>query len=122
METVSFELKKPRGISCSLYGRHAARKNPDGMWRYPSSKDVLKAVGLKTIDYYIGVQRETITRFIVDQPLFALCKVGERMRGSTHRMFWWEQPLSLDDVGPRRRRQSFAGLVICMVGLLYGSP
>jgi hypothetical protein len=30
-------------------------KNPDEMWKYPSSKDVLKAVGLKTIDHYIGV-------------------------------------------------------------------
>jgi hypothetical protein len=30
-------------------------KNPDGTWKYPSSKDVLKAVGLKMIDHYIGV-------------------------------------------------------------------
>jgi hypothetical protein len=29
--------------------------NPDGMWTYPSSKDVLKAVGLRTIDHYTGV-------------------------------------------------------------------
>ncbi len=75
-------------------------KNPDGTWKYPSSKDVLKAVGLKTVDHYIGVRRETIARFIVDRPLFALCRDGGRKRGSTRRTFWWEQPLSLDDAGP----------------------
>ncbi len=41
-------------------------KNPDGTWTYPSSRDVLKAVGLQTIGHYIGVRRETIARFIVD--------------------------------------------------------
>ncbi len=70
------------------------------MWKYSSSKDVLKAVGLKTIDHYIGVCRETIARFIVDRPLFALCWDGGRRKGSTRRTFWWEQPLSLDDAGP----------------------
>ncbi len=75
-------------------------RDPDGMWMYPSSKDVLKAVELKTIDHYIGVCRGTIARFIIDKPLFALCRDGGRKRGSTRRTFWWEQPLSLDDAGP----------------------
>jgi hypothetical protein len=30
-------------------------KNPDGTWKYPSSKDVLMMVGLKMINHYIGV-------------------------------------------------------------------
>jgi hypothetical protein len=55
--------------------------NPDGTWTYPSSKDVLKVVGLRTINHYIGVCRGTIARFIVDRPLFALCRDGERKRG-----------------------------------------
>ncbi len=33
--------------------------NPDGMWTYPSSQDVLKAVGLETVDHDNGVRRET---------------------------------------------------------------
>jgi hypothetical protein len=41
-------------------------QNPDGTWTYPSSKDVLKAVGLKTINHYIRVCQETIARCIVD--------------------------------------------------------
>ena len=69
-------------------------------WKYPSSKDVLKAVGLETVDHYIGVRRKTIARFIVDRPLFALCRDEERKRGSTRHTFWWEQPLSLNGAGP----------------------
>ena len=75
-------------------------RNPNRTWKYRSSKDVLKAVGLETIDHYIGVRRKTIARFIVDRPLFALCRDGERKRGSTRCTFWWEQPLSLDGAGP----------------------
>jgi hypothetical protein len=30
-------------------------KNADGTWKYLSSKDVLKTVGLKMNDHYIGV-------------------------------------------------------------------
>ncbi len=40
--------------------------NLDRTWTYPSSKAVLKLVGLWTIDHYIGVCWETIARFIVD--------------------------------------------------------
>ena len=72
-------------------------RTPDGTWTYPNSQDVLKAVGLKTISEYIAVRRETIARFIVDRPIFALCRDGERKRGSATRIFWWEQPLTLDD-------------------------
>jgi hypothetical protein len=71
-------------------------KNPDGTWKYPSSRDVLRAVGLQTIDHYIGICWETIARFIMDQPLFALCCDGERKRRSLHCTLWWEQPLSID--------------------------
>ena len=48
-----------------MAGMQPAR-NPDGTWTYPSSKEVLKTVGLKTIGEYIDVRRETIARFIVD--------------------------------------------------------
>ena len=57
-----------------MYGGHATHS---GTWTYPSSKDVLKAVGLKTIDHYIGVRRETIARFIVDRPFFVLARMEE---------------------------------------------
>ncbi len=68
-------------------------KNPDRTWKYPSSRDVLKVVGLQMIGHYIGVRRETIAHFIVDRPLFALCWDGERKWGSARCTFWLEQPL-----------------------------
>jgi hypothetical protein len=53
--------------------------NPDASWKYPSSKDVLKGVGLKTVNHYIGVCRETFARFIIEQLLFTLCWEEERL-------------------------------------------
>ncbi len=81
--------------ACRMAGMQPAR-NPDGTWTYPNSKEVLKTVRLKTINLYIGVCIEIIARFIVDQPLFALCWEGGRRRGSAHHTFWWEQPFNLD--------------------------
>jgi hypothetical protein len=71
-------------------------KNPEGTWTYPSSRDVLKTVGLQTIDHYIGAHWETIACFIVDRPLFALCWEGNGKRRSARCAFWWEQPLSIN--------------------------
>jgi hypothetical protein len=92
-------LKSPEGFhiraACPMAGKMPTR-NPDRTWTHPSLRDVLKAVGLRTISNYIGIHWETIARFITDRPLFALCRYGERKRGSVHRTFWWEQPLSID--------------------------
>jgi hypothetical protein len=99
VEVVPLSLKSLEGFHVWAARRMAGKmptKNPDGTWTYPSSRDVLKAVGLQTIDHYIGACQETITRFIVDRPLFALCRDGNRKRGSARRTFWWEQPLSID--------------------------
>ncbi len=89
-------LKSLEGFHIRAVHRMAGKmptKNPDGTWKYSSSRDVLKAVRLQTIGHYIGVCWETIARFIVDRPLFALCWDGERKRGSARCTFWWEQPL-----------------------------
>ena len=71
-------------------------KNDDGSWTYPSAKDVLEEVGLYTMKEYIEVRRQTITNYIVNRPIFALCTEAERKRGSMPRQFWWEQPMDLD--------------------------
>ncbi len=92
-------LKSLEGFQIWAAHRMAGKmptKNPNGTWTYPISRDVLKAVGLQTIDHYIGVRWETIARFIVDRPLFALCRDGNRKRGSACCTFWWEQPLSIN--------------------------
>jgi hypothetical protein len=92
-------LKSLEGFHIRAAYRMAGKmptKNPDGTWTYPSSRDVLKAVGLQMIDHYIGARWETIARFIMDRPLFVLCRDGNRKRGSARRTFWWEQPLSIN--------------------------
>jgi hypothetical protein len=74
--------------ACCMAGKMPTR-NLNGTWTYLSSKDVLKVVGLWTINHYIGVNWETIACFIVDLPLlFALCRDGEMKRVSTHHTFW----------------------------------
>ncbi len=83
-----------RAVRC-MAGKMPTR-NPDETWTYPSSRDVLKAVGLWTIGHYLGVCWDTIAHFIMDRPLFVLCWDGERKRGSVHCTFWWEQPLSIN--------------------------
>jgi hypothetical protein len=70
--------------------------NLDWTWVYPHLKDVLKALGLQRINHYIGAPWEITAHFIGDQPLIALCRDGERKRGSTCCKFWWEQHMSID--------------------------
>ncbi len=53
-----------RAARC-MAGMQPAR-NHDETWTYPNSKEVIKMVGLKTINHYIGVCVETTARFIVD--------------------------------------------------------
>ena len=72
-------------------------KDPStGTWIFPASTDVLEAAGLHTISHYIQVRRQTIAAFIVDRPIFDMCRSGGRRRGSSNRQFWWEQPFDLE--------------------------
>ncbi|KAL7525953.1 hypothetical protein ACHAXR_001230 [Thalassiosira sp. AJA248-18] len=68
-----------------------------GEWTYPSSADVLEEVGLRSIRQYIEVRRQTIAVYIVDRPIFSCCiRDGERMRGTSPRIWWWQQSMDLD--------------------------
>ena len=73
------------------------RREPDGSWTYPSSEDVLKEVGLRNIDHYVEVRRQTIAKFVVNRPVFDFCVNAERLRGSSPRQFWWEQSMDLEE-------------------------
>ena len=64
-------------------------------WIYPKSRRVLATVGLRPVEHYIGVRRNTIARWISHGPIFNLCKGAERQRGSAPQQFWWEQCLDL---------------------------
>jgi hypothetical protein len=71
-------------------------KKPDGSWSYPCSLDVLEKAGLETITHYMGVRRQTVVNFIVNQPIWELCAGAVRKRGLPIQPFWWDQPMDLD--------------------------
>ena len=66
----------------------------------PATADMLKEVGIHTIEEYIRVWRDTIVAYVVDCAVFTACEEGERRRGSAPHQYWWEQPMSLDAAEP----------------------
>ncbi len=71
-------------------------KKLDGSWLYPRSKDVLEEAGLQTIAHYMGMHRQTVANFIINQPIWELCAGAVRRRGLPIQPFWWDQPMDLD--------------------------
>ena len=65
-------------------------------WHYPSTKDMFEEVGLFDIKHYIKVRQQTIANYIVHGPIFSTCTGAERLRGSSPRQVWWEQPMDLE--------------------------
>ena len=74
------------------------RRGPGHTWIYPSTADALAEVGLLTMEDYIKRRRQTIVAWVVDRPLFAACREGERKRGTPQHQWWWEQEMDLDGV------------------------
>ncbi len=78
--------------------KHVPRRGPHQQWVYPPSDEVLEECGMHTIEHYIDVRRETITKYVVDCSILAECQGADRRRGSMPRRWWWEQKMCLDDV------------------------
>ena len=81
---------------------HAARRMAGMMprktgdiWKYPKSRWVLAAMGLRPLEHYIMVRRHNIAQWITHRPIFELCKDAGRWRGLAPRPFWWDQCLDL---------------------------
>ena len=72
-------------------------KMTGGTWKYPMTKTILKAAGLHTIEHYVQVRRARITPWVIDMPILELRRSAERKRGTTPRLYWWAQPMELDD-------------------------
>jgi len=62
-------------------------------WTYPARKDVFEVVGLYTLREYIDWKRKTIGVYIRERSIFDLCRNGERLRGTSSRRWWWDQPI-----------------------------
>ena len=72
-------------------------KMTGGTWKFPKTKALLNAAGLHTIEHYVQVRRARILRWVEDRPILNLCRSKERRRGTTPRLYWWEQSMELDD-------------------------
>ena len=72
------------------------RKGHGGVWEYPPVEASLKEAGLKTVEEFIRLRRNTIAMWVVNRPIYEACKGGERKRGTSARQFWWEQPMGLE--------------------------
>ena len=83
-------------------------RNASGTWTYPASEEVLKKAGLYGMAHHIWVRRQTIAKFIVNRPIFDLCRAGNRIRGSSVRQFWWEQPCDFVEA----RASSVGGAIV----------
>ena len=81
------------------------RRGHGGAWEYPSAEESLKEAGLKRVEEYIRLRRNTIAMWVAGRPLYQACVGGERRRGTSPRQFWWEQPMGLESVEERFRDQ-----------------
>ncbi len=56
----------------------------------------MKECGLKTMEEYILICRQTIAVYVATRPILYECRQGKRKRGAIPRRWWWEQPMDLD--------------------------
>jgi len=83
--------------ACRMASKNRPKKNGQtGEWTHPDKTGVFKEVGLYTLTEYIEKRRQTIGTYIRDRPILELCRSGERLRGTSKRRLWWEQPFEAD--------------------------
>jgi hypothetical protein len=72
------------------------KHGPGNVWEYPRLVDVLKECGMKTMEEYIRICRQTIATYVATRPILAKCRRGDRRRGAVPHQWWWELPMDLD--------------------------
>ena len=75
---------------------HKPKRGPGNVWMYLKSEDVLRECGMKTMEAYVKIRRQTIALYIATCPILAECRRGERKRGAVPHQWWWELPMDLD--------------------------
>ncbi len=75
---------------------HKPKREPGRTWIYPQSVDVLQEYGLKTMEEYVGIRRQTIAVYVVTHPILTKCRQGKQKRGAAPCLWGWEQPMDLD--------------------------
>jgi hypothetical protein len=75
---------------------HKQKRGPGRTWIYPRLVNVLQECGLKTMEEYIGIRRQTIAVYVATHPILNECRQGEQKRGAVLHLWWWEQPMNMD--------------------------
>ena len=63
----------------------------------PRLEKVLKVAGLRTVNYYIGMRRATVLKYVSERPIYELCMEASRKRGTGRKTFWFEQEMDLEE-------------------------
>ncbi len=56
---------------------HRLKRGPGRVWIYPRSVDVLQECGMKTMEEYIGSQRQTIMVYVATCPILNKYRQGK---------------------------------------------
>jgi len=84
-----------------MVSKNKPQQMPGGEWRYPASDKVLEEARMHTITHYVEVRRQTISKYIVNWPIFIFCRDEERRHGTSPHQYWWKQSVDLDAVRAR---------------------
>ena len=82
------------------------KRKSDGSWEYSDSEEVLEAAGLHTVAAYIQIRRHTVMKFVVERPIYQFCREAERSRGSGLHLYWWNQPMELEETSAEAEAQA----------------
>jgi hypothetical protein len=85
-----------------LAEKHKPKKGLHHRWVYPQSSNALQECGMSFISHYINIRRAKIFQYMVDWPIYEVCRGGEWRRGSPPQQWWWERKMILDDADADR--------------------
>jgi hypothetical protein len=84
-----------RRCSRFITGRHI-KKNADGSWSYPGSKESLELAGLWTIEEYIGRRKSTVMEYAKERPIYRRCLASKALASRPNQLVWWTNGTSTD--------------------------
>ena len=65
------------------------RKGRDGGWVYPPLEDAMAEAGLKEVETYVYLRKNTVAQYIVTRPIMDLYLAAKQRPGSRVATKWW---------------------------------
>jgi hypothetical protein len=90
---------------------HKPKRGPGRTWIFPQSVDVFQECGLKTMEEYIAIRRQTIAVYVATHPILNKMQTGQEKEGSN------TMPLVVEPAhGPGRQRHIWVRQVMVHLG------